>query len=77
MVELSKTHMGEPYNRPLELEKTIRDAMDSASLKTIRRFADRSKRWLTAYTNELSKEQREVAEKQYKSRRREYCQAFV
>jgi len=49
----------------------------SQHLKTIRRFADRSKRWLMAYINWLSKDQREFAEKQYKSHRREYRQIFV
>ena len=61
----------------LELEKTVYEAMDSVSLKTIRRFAERSKRWMMAYINGLTQEQREFAEKQYKSHRREYHQAFV
>jgi hypothetical protein len=52
--------------RFFELEKTVRNAMDSVSLKTIRRFADRSKRWTMAYINGLSKEQREFAEKEYR-----------
>jgi hypothetical protein len=60
-----------------ELEKTVYEAMDSVSLKTIRRFADRSKRWMMAYITGLTQEQREYAEKQYKSHRREYRQVFV
>ena len=52
--------------RFLELEQTIRDAMDSVSLQKIRQFADRSKRWLAEYINGLPKEQRAFAGKQYK-----------
>jgi len=64
------------YSFP-ELERTVLMAMDSVTLKTIRRFADRSKRWLMAYIDGLTKEQREFAEKQYKlSHRREYRQFF-
>jgi hypothetical protein len=48
-----------------ELEKTVMEAMDSISLTTIRRFADRAKRWMLAYMNGLSEEQRAFAEKQY------------
>jgi hypothetical protein len=61
----------------LELEKTVMAAMDSIDVKTIRRFADRSKRWMMAYINGLSEEQRTYAEKQYKSHRREYREVFV
>ena len=46
-------------------------------LKTIRRFAMRSKRRMMAYMNGLSEEQRAFAEKQYKSHRHETRQIFV
>ena len=49
-----------------ELEATVLKGMDSVELKTIRRFAMRSKRWMMAYMNGLSEEQRAFAEKQYK-----------
>jgi hypothetical protein len=61
----------------VELEKTVLQAMDSVSLKTIRRFADRSKRWMMAYINGLTEEQRSYAEKQYKSHRRATRDVFV
>jgi hypothetical protein len=64
------------YSFP-ELEKTVMDAMDSVSLTTIRRFAMRSKRWMMAYINGLTEEQRAYAEKQYKSHRRETRRIFV
>jgi hypothetical protein len=54
-----------------ELEKTVIEAMDSVELKTIRRFAMRSKRWMMAYMNGLTEEQRAFAEKKYRSHRRE------
>ena len=60
-----------------ELEGTVLEAMDSVSLRTIRRFAERSKRWTMAYINGLTEEQRIYAEKVYKSHRREYRQVFV
>jgi hypothetical protein len=37
---------------------------------SICRFVMRSKRWMLAYINGLTEEQRELAEKQYKSHRR-------
>jgi hypothetical protein len=52
-----------------ELEKTVLEAMKSVSLKTIRRFAMRSKRWMLAYINGLTEEQRAFAEKAYRSHR--------
>jgi hypothetical protein len=52
-------------------------AFDSVRLRTIRRFADRSKRWMMAYINGLTAEQREYAEKQYKSHRRAGRDVFV
>ena len=51
--------------------------MDSVELKTIRRFAMRSKRRMMAYMNGLSEEQRAFSEKHYKSHRRETRQIFV
>ena len=60
-----------------ELEPTVLRAMDSIDLKTIRRFAMRSKRWMIAYMDGLSEEQRAFAEKQYKSHRRETRDIFV
>ena len=53
------------------------EGLNVVDIKTIRRFADRSKRWLMAYINGLSAEQRAYAEKEYKSHRREYRQYFV
>jgi len=55
-----------------ELEKTVMEGLNTVDIKTIRRFADRSKRWLMAYIDGLSTEQRAYAEKEYKSHRREY-----
>jgi len=60
-----------------ELERTLYVAFDSVGLRTIRRFADRSKRWLMAYINGLTAEQREYAEKLYKSHRRAGRDVFV
>lgn len=53
-----------------ELEPTVMQAMDSVDLRTIRRFAMRSKRWLLSYMNGLTEEQRAFAEREYKSHRR-------
>ena len=41
-----------------ELESTVYAAMESVSLRTIRRFAERSKRWMMAYIEGLTEEQR-------------------
>ena len=60
-----------------ELEPTVLRAMDSIEVKTIRRFAMRSKRWMIAYMDGLSEAQRAFAEKQYKSHRRETWDIFV
>jgi len=63
-----------------ELERTVLEAMDSVELiqlKTIRRFAMRSKRWMLAYINGLTEEQRVYAEKVYQSHRRETRRVFV
>ena len=49
--------------------------MESVTLKTIRRFADRSKR-LMSYINGLTDDQRNYAGKVYKSHRREYRRVF-
>jgi transposase len=43
------------YSFP-ELEKILFVALDSVELKTIRRFAARSKRWMMAYINGLTVE---------------------
>ena len=51
--------------------------MNSVELKTIRRFADRNKRYVMAYINGLTMEQREFSEKQYKSHRRAIRDTFV
>ena len=48
----------------LSLPYEVFVALDSVSLKTIRRFAMRSKRWMMAYINGLTEEQRKYAEKQ-------------
>jgi hypothetical protein len=60
-----------------ELESTVRDGMDSVALKSIRRFAMRSKRWILAYMNGLTEEQRKYAEHVYRSHRRETRQVVV
>ena len=54
-----------------ELEETIEKGLDSVPLKTIRRFAGRSKRWMDAYADGLSPEQIRFMEKVYRSHRRE------
>ena len=54
------------------LENIVYVTMESVSLRAIRRFAERSKRWIMAYIEGLTEEQRAYAEKQYKSHRREY-----
>jgi hypothetical protein len=45
------------------------EAMDHVSLHTIRRFANRSKRWLWSYIDGLNEEERKHAGKVYKSHR--------
>ena len=60
-----------------ELEKTVFAAMESVDIRTIRRFADRSKRWLMLYMEGLDGKQREYAEKQYKSHRRTSGWVFI
>ena len=67
----TREHCKYPFS---ELEKTVLEAINSVDIKTIRRFADRSKRWLMAYINGLTEAQRAYAEKEYKSHRREYRQ---
>ena len=54
-----------------ELERTVREGMDNVGLKSIRRFAMRSKRWIMGYMNGLTEEQRKYAERVYRSHRRE------
>lgn len=60
-----------------ELEETIWEGLESVSLKIIRRFANRSRRWVQAYADWLTKEQKEFADKQYRSHRREYKSSLV
>jgi len=60
-----------------ELESTALAGLDSISLKTICRFAMRSQHWMLAYINGLIEEQREIAEKQYKSHGRETRHVLV
>jgi len=62
---------------PREISLARVHNMESVELKTIRRFAMRSKWWMMAYMNGLSEEQRSYAEKQYKSHRRETRHIFV
>jgi hypothetical protein len=45
------------------------EVMDHISLHTIRRFANRSKRWLWSYIDGPNEEERKHAEKVYKSHR--------
>ena len=59
-----------------ELEPTVLRGIGIIELKTIRRFAMRSKRWMIAYMDGLSEEQRAFAEKQYKSHWRETRDIF-
>ena len=54
-----------------ELEGTVLEAMDSVSLKTVRRYAERSKRWTMEYINGLTEELRIYAERAYKSNTRQ------
>jgi len=49
------------YSFP-ELEKILFVAFDSVELGIMRRYTDRSKRWVMAYINGLTVEQREYAE---------------
>ncbi|RPB06531.1 hypothetical protein P167DRAFT_497490 [Morchella conica CCBAS932] len=60
-----------------KLEETIWEGLESVSLKTIRRFANRSRRWVQAYADGLTKEQKVFADKQYRSHRREYKSSLV
>lgn len=64
------------YSFP-ELESTVREGMDSVGLKSIRRFAMRSKRWMLAYMNGLTEEQRRYTGHVYRSHRRENGQVDV
>jgi len=61
----------------IELQKTIYKAMQLVDLKTIRRFAMQSKRWMVAYMNGLTEEQRNYAKKQYKLHSHETRKVFV
>jgi hypothetical protein len=42
-----------------ELEETVQDGLESVSLHTIRRFANRSRKWIDSYINGLSEKQKE------------------
>lgn len=53
------------------LESTVSNALRSVSLTTIRRFAQRSNRWIQAYANGLSPGQQQFAVQVYRSHRRE------
>ena len=64
------------YSFP-ELESTVREGMDNVGLKSIRRFAMRSKRWMLAYMNGLTEEQRRYTGHVYQSHRRENGQVDV
>ena len=56
------------------LELTVVKGLDSVSLKTIRRFANKSMRWILSYAEkDLTPEQRKYTQKVYTSHRREYC----
>ena len=57
------------YSFP-ELESTVREGMDNVGLMSIRRFAMRSKRWILAYMNGLTEEQRRYTEHVYRSHQR-------
>jgi hypothetical protein len=60
-----------------KLEKTMIEAIDSIELKTIQRFAMCSKRWMMAYMNSLTEEQRVFVEKKYQSYQRETWKIVV
>ncbi|KAF8243258.1 hypothetical protein K440DRAFT_530788, partial [Wilcoxina mikolae CBS 423.85] len=53
-----------------ELEGTVRHGLDSVSLDTIRRFANRSRRWIDSYISGLNKRQKEFVETVEASHRR-------
>ena len=56
-----------------ELENTVIKGLDSVPLKTIRRFAGKSMRWILSYAKkDLSPEQLAYTNKVYSSHRREY-----
>ena len=54
----------------LELEHTVRAGFDSVSLRTIRRFANRARRWIDAYIGGLNEKQQAFVEMQKSSHRR-------
>ena len=55
------------------LEPTVVKGLDSVSLKTIRRFANKSMRWILSYAGkDLTPEQLAYTQKVYTSNRREY-----
>lgn len=52
------------------LKRTVPEALASVDLKTIRRFARRAQRYMSAYRNDLTLKTAEYAVKKYKSHRR-------
>ena len=55
-----------------DLESTVETALDSVPLITIRRFANKSMRWIISYDTGLSPEELALTQKQYTSHRRDY-----
>ena len=53
-----------------ELEATVLAGLESVSLRTIQRLANRSRRWIGSYINGLNDKQKEFVERQEKSHRR-------
>jgi len=53
-----------------ELESTVLAGLDSVSLCTIQRFANRSRRWIDSYINGLNEKQKEFVARQESSHRR-------
>ena len=52
-----------------ELEPTVLAGLESVSLRTIQRFANRSRRWIDSYITGLNDKQKEFVERQEKSHR--------
>jgi len=52
-----------------ELESTVLAGLDSVSLCTIQRFANRSRRWFDSYINGLNEKQNKFVERQESSHR--------
>jgi transposase len=60
-----------------ELETTVLAALDSVSLRTIQRFANRSRRWIDSYINGLNERQKEFVERQESSHRHNMGEGLV